>query len=39
MNTKNHDATVGLAPDGQRLLVYADESGDDLLESNLRGIT
>jgi len=39
VNTKNHDATVGLAPDGQRLLVYADESGGDLLESNLRGIT
>jgi hypothetical protein len=39
VNTKNHDATVGLAPDGQRLLVYADESGGDLLESNLRGVT
>ena len=37
VNSKGHDATVGLAPDGQRLLVYADESGGDLQESNLRG--
>ncbi|MGI4736704.1 MAG: OmpA family protein [Janthinobacterium lividum] len=39
VNTKGHDATVGVAPDGQRLLVYADESGGDLHESNLRGVT
>ncbi len=32
-----HDATVGLAPDGQRLLVYVDENGGDLRESTLRG--
>jgi outer membrane protein OmpA-like peptidoglycan-associated protein len=37
VNSKGHDATVGLAPDGQRLLVYADESGGDLQESNLKG--
>ncbi|MFD1466905.1 OmpA family protein [Hymenobacter caeli] len=37
VNSAGHDATVGLAPDGQRLLVYADENGGDLLESNLKG--
>jgi outer membrane protein OmpA-like peptidoglycan-associated protein len=37
VNSKGHDATVGLAPDGQRLLVYADGSGGDLQESNLKG--
>ncbi len=37
VNTDGHDATVGLAPDGQRLLVYVDENGGDLQESNLRG--
>jgi outer membrane protein OmpA-like peptidoglycan-associated protein len=37
VNSKGHDATVGMAPDGQRLLVYADEGGGDLQESNLKG--
>ena len=37
VNTDGHDATVGLAPDGQRMLVYVDENGGDLLEANLRG--
>ena len=37
VNTSGHDATVGLAPDGQRLLVYEDENGGDLFESNLDG--
>ena len=39
VNTEGHDATVGLAPDGQRLLVYVDENGGDLHESNLKGTT
>ncbi len=37
VNSAGHDATVGLAPDGQRLLVYVDENGGDLNESNLKG--
>ncbi|MGI4885145.1 MAG: OmpA family protein [Janthinobacterium lividum] len=37
VDTEGHDATVALAPDGQRLLVYADENGGDLNESNLKG--
>ncbi len=39
VNTDGHDATVGLAPDGQRMLVYVDENGGDLNESNIRGNT
>ena len=39
VNTAGHDATVGLAPDGQRMLVYVDENGGDLNESNIRGST
>lgn len=37
VNTAGHDATVGLAPDGQRLLVYVDDNGGDLYESELKG--
>ncbi|WBA40424.1 OmpA family protein [Hymenobacter canadensis] len=37
VNTAGHDATVGLAPDAQRLLVYMEDNGGDLHESNLRG--
>ncbi|MBX0291055.1 OmpA family protein [Hymenobacter sp. HSC-4F20] len=37
VNTEGHDATVGLSPDGQRLLVYLEENGGDLNEANLRG--
>ena len=37
VNSDDHDATVGLAPDGQRLLVYVDENGGDLNEANLHG--
>ncbi len=39
VNTKGHDATVGLAPDGQRLLVYVDDDGGNLNEALLRGTT
>ncbi|RSK35358.1 OmpA family protein [Hymenobacter metallilatus] len=37
VNTDGHDATVGLSPDGQRLLVYMEDNGGDLHEANLRG--
>ena len=37
VNTAGHDATVGLSPDGQHLLVYVDENGGDLNESDLQG--
>ncbi|RZK24621.1 MAG: hypothetical protein EOO56_00690 [Hymenobacter sp.] len=39
VNTKGHDATVALAPDGQRLILYVDDEGGNLHESELRGIT
>lgn len=28
INTKGHDATVALSPDGQKMLVYIDDNGD-----------
>jgi len=37
VNTDDHNATVGLAPDGQRMLVYAGTNGGDLLETVLGG--
>ncbi|GGE96352.1 OmpA family protein [Hymenobacter cavernae] len=37
VNTDGHDATVGLSPDGQRMLVYVEDNGGDLQEANLRG--
>ena len=37
VNNDDHNATVGLAPDGQRMLVYAGNNGGDLLEANLNG--
>ena len=37
INSDGHDATVGLAPDGQRLLIYVEDNGGDLHESELRG--
>jgi outer membrane protein OmpA-like peptidoglycan-associated protein len=39
VNTDDHNATVGLAPDGQRMLVYAGTNGGDLLETTLSGST
>ncbi|MFD2722013.1 OmpA family protein [Hymenobacter monticola] len=39
VNTDDHNATVGLAPDGQRMLVYVGTNGGDLLEANLTGTT
>lgn len=37
VNTDGHDATVGLSPDGQRMMVYVEDGGGDLQEANLRG--
>ncbi|GAA4039530.1 OmpA family protein [Hymenobacter glaciei] len=39
VNTDDHNATVGLSPDGQRMLVYAGSNGGDLLETTLGGRT
>ena len=39
VNSDGHDATVGLSPDGQRLLVYVDDNGGDINEANLTGST
>jgi len=38
INTEFHDATVGLAPDGQKLFVYKDDEGDgNIYECVLNG--
>ncbi|MCX6269770.1 MAG: hypothetical protein NTU44_00855, partial [Bacteroidetes bacterium] len=37
LNTEYHDATVGLSPDGQKLLMYRGDNGGDLYESRLNG--
>ncbi len=37
LNTDFHDATVGLSPDGRRLLMYRGDNGGDLFESVLQG--
>lgn len=37
LNTKLHDAVVGLSPDGQRLFIYMDQNGGDIYVSELRG--
>ncbi|MBL7884275.1 MAG: PD40 domain-containing protein [Bacteroidia bacterium] len=38
INTEGHDATMGLAPDGQKLLIYIDEKGNgNIFECNLKG--
>ena len=39
VNSDGHDATVGLSPDGQHLLVYVDDKNGDINEANLRGTT
>lgn len=38
INSKNHDATGGLSPDGQTLFIYRGDNGGDLYESSLFGI-
>lgn len=35
-NTEEHDATVALSPDGQRMLIYNDDNGDGNLYECLR---
>lgn len=37
VNSKDHDATAGLSPDGQRLYVYRPTKGGDIYESVLKG--
>lgn len=37
LNTKNHDATVSLSPDGQRLFIFKGDNGGDIYESFLKG--
>jgi len=37
LNTKMHDAIVGLSPDGQTIYVYIDDNGGDIYVSTLKG--
>ncbi len=37
LNTKLHDAVVGLSPDGQQLFIYLDQNGGDIYVSELKG--
>lgn len=38
LNTKGHDATVALSPDGSKMLIYIDDKGDgNIYESSRRG--
>ncbi|MDQ3190941.1 MAG: OmpA family protein [Bacteroidota bacterium] len=38
INTEEHDATVGLSADGQKLLIYKDDKGDgNIYECELKG--
>jgi len=37
LNTKLHDAVVGMSPDGQHLYTYCDRNGGDIFVSSLRG--
>jgi len=38
INTEGHDATMGLAPDGQTLLIYLDEKGNgNIFQCDLKG--
>ena len=40
INTKRHDAAMGLSPDGQTLFIYYDEKGDgNIFQSTLTGTT
>ncbi len=38
LNSKVHDATVGISPDGQKLLVYKGDNGGDIYECYLEGM-
>jgi len=37
MNSDQHDATVGLSPDGQTLLIYRGDNGGDIYQCKLKG--
>ena len=38
VNSKGHDATINLSPDGQKLLIYQDDKGDgNIYECDLNG--
>lgn len=37
LNTKEHDAAIGLSPDGQQLYIYVDVNGGDIYVSKLQG--
>lgn len=37
INSKSHDATAGLSPDGQTLYIYRGDNGGDLYECFLKG--
>lgn len=37
INTKDHDATSGLSPDGQKLLTYMSTNKGDIYECTLNG--
>ncbi len=37
INTKDHDACIGLSPDGSMLFVYKDSGGGDIFKSNITG--
>jgi outer membrane protein OmpA-like peptidoglycan-associated protein len=37
LNSDKHDATVGLSPDGQTLLIYKGTNGGDIFECKLKG--
>ena len=37
INTKDHDACIGLSPDGKTLYVYKDTGGGDIFSSQIQG--
>jgi outer membrane protein OmpA-like peptidoglycan-associated protein/tetratricopeptide (TPR) repeat protein len=39
LNSEGHDATVGISPDGQKLLIYLQDNAGDLYECTLQGTT
>jgi outer membrane protein OmpA-like peptidoglycan-associated protein/tetratricopeptide (TPR) repeat protein len=38
INSKNHDASVAISPDGQMLYIYRGDNGGDLYQSMLKGV-
>lgn len=39
INTKDHDAVLGVSPDGQKMFLYYGKSGGDIMVSNKEGDT